>query len=67
VNGAGTTGNPYQSSTGVSVPDGSPLAALQLKYASATQFQITYKQGNGTITGSPHIGIRSMTFTPSAC
>ena len=24
-------------------------------------------QGNGTITGSPHIGIRRMSFTPSSC
>jgi hypothetical protein len=67
VNGAGTNANPYQSSTGASVADGSPLAAITLKYASSTQFSITYKQGTGTITGNPHIGIRSMTFTPSAC
>lgn len=67
VSGNGTNGKPYESSTGTSVPDGSGLADILLKYASATEFSITYKQGTGTTTGNPHIGIRSMSFTPSAC
>jgi hypothetical protein len=67
VKGAGTNQNPYQSSTGSSVADGSGLADITLTYAAATEFSITYRQGNGTITGSPHIGIRSMSFTPSTC
>jgi hypothetical protein len=67
VNGSGTAAKPYQSSTGTSVPDGSALASILLKYTSATEFSVTYKQGTGTITGNPHIGIRTITFTPTAC
>jgi hypothetical protein len=67
VKGVGTNQNPYQSSTGSSVADGSGLADITVTYAAATEFSITYRQGNGTITGSPHIGIRRMSFTPSSC
>ncbi len=57
----------FHSATGSAVADGSGLADVTLSYASATQFSITYSQGDGTITGNPHIGIRSMSFTPSTC
>ena len=67
VTGDGKKKTPFHSSTGLSVPDGSGLADVTLSYASATQFQIVYYQGDGTITGNPHIGIRSMSFTPSSC
>ncbi len=67
VTGDGSKKKPFHSSTGTAVPDGSGLADVTLSYASATQFQIVYYQGSGSITGSPHIGIRSMSFTPSAC
>jgi hypothetical protein len=49
------------------VADGSGLADITVTYAAATEFSITYRQGNGTITGSPHIGIRRMSFTPGSC
>jgi hypothetical protein len=67
IEGDGKKKTPFHSSTGASVPDGSGLADVTLSYASATQFQIVYSQGDGTITGNPHIGIRSMSFTPSTC
>jgi len=57
----------FHSGTGSAVSDGSGLADVTLSYTSATEFSITYSQGDGTITGSPHIGIRSMSFTPSSC
>ena len=57
----------FHSATGAAVADGSGLADVTLGYPSATQLSITYSQGDGTITGNPHIGIRSMSFTPSTC
>ncbi len=67
VTGDGTKKKPFHSATGTAVPDGTGLADVTLSYASATQFQIVYFQGDGSITGNPHIGIRSMSFTPSTC
>jgi hypothetical protein len=57
----------FHSATGSAVADGSGLADVTLSYASPPSSPITYSQGDGTITGNPHIGIRSMSFTPSTC
>jgi hypothetical protein len=62
-----TTG-PFRSRTGVAVPDGSAAATLNLTWASQLSFvSFTYQQGPGTTTGTPHIGVKSIAFTPVTC
>lgn len=68
VRGIGTSGDPFRSSTGTAVADGSAAATLALTWAAAVSFvSVTYQQGGGTTTGSPHIGIKSAAFTPTFC
>ena len=67
VDGDGRRRSPVPLRHGSAVADGSGLADVTLSYASRHPVLDHLPQGDGTITGNPHIGIRSSRSRRSTC
>ncbi|WP_147455889.1 hypothetical protein [Nocardioides mangrovicus] len=65
LKGDGSSSSPFYATN--QAADGATTNNVSLTWVSATSVNFTYAQSNTAVTGNPHIGLRTIVFTPTSC